>query len=403
MNAANLQDDGVMMRSFGTRLVLILVFYSVLSPFFLVSKSALFAAAGSDKGEARPIWDEGIAYLFAMLKSKDGAFDVQKVSGLLDFVVSEKGGETNQNPGKRENSTGAYFFSDVKEPLFKVIKYAYNPKIPTYVTLPSVIRLGGWQVKPTGPVANLWEKVGDVKVPLVMRGVEYEEITPDMTTGTYYRYDMDRLMVLLKYRGKVFFISVTRQMNPSTVGKQGVIIGPDTDWNYFYSGQKGLNKAGLGWVSAYMYDASSVSILFEIGASKTQTRFATFKWLRAGWGGVNMVRQENIIEGGKRFASGFKKVMESPQLPEAEHLIDIYAGIKSLSEQELTARLQSIGKALQKLSRMDPGLSRRDFREMIESGKYLREMSREEREDLLMSEFVKFAIGKSSFLDKSPL
>jgi hypothetical protein len=403
MNAANLLDEGVVMRLFRTRLVLILAFFSVLTPFFLISESTLFAAAGSDKGEARPIWDEGIEFLFAMLKSKDSPFDVQKVSGLLDFVVSEKGGEANLDPGKRENATGAYFFSDVKAPLSKVIKYAYNPKIPAYVTLPSVIRLGGWQVKPTGPAANLWEKVGDMKVPLMMRGIEYEEITPDLTTGAYYRYDMDRLMVLLKYRGKDFFISVTRQIQPSTVGRQGVIIGPDSDWNYFYSGQKGLNQAGLGWVSSYMYDAFSVSILFEPGASKTQTRFVTFKWLRAGWGGINMVRQENIIEGCKRFASGFKKVLESPKLPEAEHLIDMYARIKSLSDQDLTARLQPIGKALQKLSRTDPGLSRSDFRELIESGKYLLGMSREERENLLMSEVMKLAIGKPSFLDKSPL
>lgn len=391
------------MRSFGTRLVLILAIFFVWTPFFIISEGTLFAAVGSDKGDARPIWEEGIAYLFSALKSKGSSFDVQKVSGLLDFVVSEKGGEANLDPGKRENATGAYFFSDVKAPLSKVIKYAYNPMIPAYVTLPSVIRLGGWQVKPTGPAANVWEKVGDVKVPLMMRGIEYEEITPDTTTGAYYRYDMDRLMVLLKYRGKVFFISATRQMNPSTVGKQGVIIGPDSDWNYFYSGQKGLNQAGLGWVSSYMYDASSVSILFEHGASKTQTRFTTFKWLRAGWGGINMVKRVNIIEGCKRFATGFKKVMESPQLPEAEHLIGMYTGIKNLSDQDLTARLQPIGKALQKLSRTDPGLSRNDFRELIESGKYLRGMSREEQENLLMSEYMKFAIGKSSFLERSPL
>jgi len=39
---------------------------------------------------------------------------------------------------------------------------------------------------------------------------------------------------------------------------------------------------------------------------------------------------------------------------------------------------------------------------MIESGKYLSRMSREERENLLMSEFVKLAIGKTSFLDRVP-
>jgi hypothetical protein len=391
------------MKSFGTTLVLIVAFLFAGMPFFLISEGALFAAGVSDKGDAPPVWEEGIAHLFSVLKSKESALDIQRVSGLLDFVVSDKGGEAGLDLGKRENATGAYFFSDVKAPLSKVIKYAYNPKIPSYVTLPSVIRLGGWQVKPTGPADNLWERVGDIKTPLILRGVEYEEITPDTTTGAYYRYDMDRLMVLLKYRGKVFFISVTRQMNPSTVGKQGVIIGPDTDWNYFYSGQKGLNKAGLGWVSSYMYDAASVSILFEPGASVTQTRFSTFKWLRAGWGGINMVKQANIIEGCKRFASGFKKILESPRLPEAERLIDMHAGIKNLSDQDLNTRIQPVGRALQKLSRTDPGLSRSDFRELIESGKYLRDMNREEQENLLMSEYIKFAIGKSSFLDRSPL
>ena len=389
------------MKSFGKRWILILAFFPGLTLSFFVPGGTLFAAVGSDKSEARPIWDEGITYLFTILTSRETSFDVQKVSGLLEFAISEKGSEAKMKPGERENATGAYFFTDVKAPLSKVVKYAYNPKIPAYITLPSVVRFGGWQVKPTGTVTSFWEKVGDVKVPLMMRGVEYEEITPDMTTGAYYRYTMDRLMVLLHYRGKDIFISVTRQKSPSTVGQKGAIIGPDTDWNYFYSGKKGLSKTGLGWVNSYMYDAFSVSILFEPGASKTQTRYMAFKWLRAGWGGINMVKQENIIEGCNRFASGFKKVLESPQLPEAEHLIDVYARIKGLSDQDLTAKLQPIGRALQKLSRTDPALSRRDFQDMIESGKYLDGMSREERENLLMAELMKLSLGKPSFLEKS--
>jgi len=391
-----------MIKLFGARLALILTLLCGSAPFFLIPASALFAVVGPDKSVLRPGWNKGVDYLAAMLVSRETFFDTQKVSDLLDFVVSAKGGDANLDPGNRENATGAYFFSDVKVPLSRVVKYAYNPKIPAYVTIRSVIRFGGWKVKPTGPFDNLWEKVGDVRDPLIIRGVEYEEITPDLTTGGYYRYDVDRLMVLLNYRGKDFFLSVAGQKKPSTVGRKGAIIGPDTDWNYFYSGQKGLNKAGLGWVSSYMYDAFSVSILFEPGVSKAQTRYVTFKWLRAGWGGINMVRRENIIEGCKRFALGFKKILESPQLPEAERLIDTYAQIKSLSDQELITRLQPIGKALKILCRTDPALSNSDFQDMIESGRYLGGMSREEQENLLMSEFVKLAIGKKSFLDRLP-
>ena len=388
------------MKSFSKR-VLILVFIFGLMPIFLFPGNGLSAADGSGRSEAPPVWDDGISYLLAMLRNREASFDVQKLSGLLDFVASEKSGDTNLDPGKRENATGAYFFVDVKAPLSKVIKYAYNPRIPAYLTLPSVVRLCGWQVKPTGPVSSLWKKVGNVNDPLMLRGVEYEEITPDLTTGAYYRYSMDRMMILLKYQGRDYFISVTRQKNPSNVGKKGAIIGPDTDWNYFYSGQQGLNTTGLGWVSSYMYDAFSVSLLFEQGTSKTRTRLVTFKWLRAGWNGLNMVKRENILEGCKRFALGFRKVLESPRLPQAERLIEVYAKIKGLPDQDLTARLQPIDAALQKLCRTDPNLSRKDFKDIIESGKYLAGMSREEREGLLMTEYMKLAIGKPSYLNKT--
>lgn len=359
------------------------------------------ASAGTDKAEGRPAWDEGVAYLLTSLKTRDAAFDARKVTGLLDFVASDKGGDANLNPGKRENATGAYFFADVKAPLAKVIRYAYNPRIPAALTLPSVVRLCGWQVKPPSPFGELAEKIGNVKEPLVMRGIEYEEITPDLTTGAYYRYDMDRLMVLINHRGRDFFISVTRQKKPSTVGHKGAIIGPDTDWTYFYSGEKGLSKTGLGWVNSYMYDAFSVAIFFEPVPGQPKSRCTTFKWLNAGWGGINMVKRENILEGCRRFASGFKRILESPQLPEAEQLIDLYARIRALSDQDLTAKLQPIIGALKRLSRTDPALSRSDFQELIESGEYLNTMGRTEREHLLMSESVKLTIGKPSLLDKA--
>ena len=89
-------------------------------------------------------------------------------------------------------------------------------------------------------------------------------------------------------------------------------------------------------------------------------------------------------------------------MPEADQLIDLYARIKGLSDQGLITRLRPIETALRKLSRTDPILSQKDFRELIESGRYLGGMDREERENLLMAEAVKLAIGKISFLDRIP-
>jgi len=66
----------------------------------------------------------------------------------------------------------------------------------------------------------------------------------------------------------------------------------------------------------------------------------------------------------------FQKDLESPQLPEAEQLIDTYARIKGLSDQELITRLQPIGKALKNFPEQTLPFERR-FSDMIESGKYL--------------------------------
>lgn len=388
------------MKSFDRGGLLILSFLLVIMTGLSVPGGAPAAAGDAEGSAGRPAWEEGISYLLGMLTAKENSLDAAKVSGLLDFALAERGAAPTMKPADREGATGAYFFTDVKAPLSKVIRYAYNPQIPAYLTLPSVVRFGGWQAKPSGTSGSFWEKVGEVKTPLLMRGIEYEEITPDLTTGAYYRYTMDRLMVLLNHKGKDFFLSVTRQKSPSTVGRKGAVIGPDSDWNYFYSGQKGLSKTGLGWVDSYMYDASSVIVLFEPFAKK-QTRYMSFKWLRAGWGGINMVKRENILEGCRRFAAGFKMVMESPQLPEADRFIDAYARVKALPDQELIARLKPIGQALQKLSRTDPALANRDFQELIQKGTYVEGMSREEREHLLMAEWMKLSLGKHSFLDKT--
>ena len=51
------------MKAFRTIWLLILAFSLGLMPGFLIPGGALYAAAGSDKSEARPIWDDGIAYL----------------------------------------------------------------------------------------------------------------------------------------------------------------------------------------------------------------------------------------------------------------------------------------------------------------------------------------------------
>jgi hypothetical protein len=164
-----------------------------------------------------------------------------------------------------------------------------------------------------------------------MRGVVYRRVTPDLTTGAYYRYDMDRLMVLHEPPGRDYFVSVTGQKNPSTVGPQGRDHRPGCGLELFSSGQKGLSKSGLGWVSP----TSTTPVHHDpvrTGPTKAQTRNVTFKRLRAGWAGSTLVQAGNILEGCRRFAQGFKKT-SSPRSSRGGHLSDTYARIKTLPDQ----------------------------------------------------------------------
>jgi hypothetical protein len=53
----------------------------------------------------------------------------------------------------------------------------------------------------------------------------------------------------------------------------------------------------------------------EIDPVTTKVRCAVFKWLRAGWSGINMVRSKHIYNGLKRFAKPLKEILEYPSLP----------------------------------------------------------------------------------------
>jgi hypothetical protein len=81
----------------------------------------------------------------------------------------------------------------------------------------------------------------------------------------------------------------------SDVGKKGYVMGTDDDWDYFYSGKPGLTIPALGWVKSYMYGSSGINIYEEIDPQAGKVRCAVFKWLRAGWSGVNMVRRVYIF------------------------------------------------------------------------------------------------------------
>ena len=186
-----------------------------------------------------------------------------------------------------------------------MLEYLYNPRIPSYLLMPSSLRASSWTQFAAGrenleQIAGLYESLAD---PVTIAGIEREMITPDANTGGYYTYDTDRVLILFRRGTDRVLLSVSRQKDASEVGRKGGVVGDDANWNYLFSEECGLTRSGLGWVKSYMYGACSVTVYVQPDDPKKPLRVAMYKWLRAGWAGMNMVKENHILGGVKRYVS----------------------------------------------------------------------------------------------------
>ncbi|WP_432738382.1 hypothetical protein [Maridesulfovibrio sp. FT414] len=341
---------------------------------------------------------EGIDYLFATLSGKGSSFEAARVAGLISYVDNSAPTDELIDLPKRESANGAAMRMTVNADLKRILEYTYNPDIPNYAIYPSVIRVSGWYPDSQfiAEKAQPWKYLGDCDTPKVWRGKEFEVNTPDSFGGAYYRYDLNRLLVLLKYEGRDVFLSVSRQADESTVGMKGLVVD-DNQWNYFYSGIPGLTKGGIGWMDTFMYDSMSVYVYIQDREHPEKTVNYLFKWLRAGWAGLNVVRPKHIFEGSQRFARAFSTLMESENLPEPQELALKVKAIESMPEEEVEARISEYSKEVEKYASKHPVLSDK-FPEVYADGKYADKFTREERIGVLVKEYVKQTMGKQCLI-----
>ncbi len=346
---------------------------------------------------AKPVV-QGLEYLLGLVVDKSAAFEPSKVQEVISYVDSSAPTDELIKLPRYDSANGAGMRMDVHAGLKRILEYAYNPAIPNYAVYPSVIRISGWlpgsqffaqRVEP-------WKYLDDCYTPKVWRGREYEVNTPDSFGGAYYKYDLERLMVLMKYQGRNVFISISRQLDKSSVGRKGLVVD-DNQWNYFYSGIPGLTTGGMGWMDTYMYSSASVYVYIEDPDNSENTVNFLFKWLKAGWAGLNVVRPKHIFEGSQRFANAFKVLMESSDLPSPEVLAGRVGQIEAMSDEAIALKMDKYAKAVEKMSSRHPELSD-EFPEVYEDGKYADEFTREERIGILVKEYVKQAMGKQCLI-----
>lgn len=323
--------------------------------------------------------------------------DIQAVATLVDYVLGPKSNKEADLP-KLQEASGAYYESDTRINFSNFLQYSYSHQIPSVLTSPASLRYSLWTGLPgeAQKMPNSWKLVLPAGKPLIIHGLQRDGITPDLTTGVYYEYDLKRTFILLNHKGRQVFITISKQSDISDIGKKGVILGNDDDWNYYYSGVPGSAKAGMGWVKSYIYDFFSVGVHVESGSSPSMVRSGVFQWIRAGWSGINFVQTSHIIKGMKRNAKNSKTILESPSLPAPNQIVSTYQRLSALPKNDLIERYTALQQARQSLAFLSGKIKTNEIKKQASYTNTPKEQIVEE----LMLEYFKITLGKSSLLGK---
>jgi len=340
----------------------------------------------------------GLQHLFDLADpDKNVTFDPHRIAAVLDFVETPKKVEALYYSNVIRGLTSAYYDFDIHIDFKTMVDYAFNPAIPGIATSPSSMRLFKW-IDSAGdelPHPRVGQHLENLNSPVVLKGLQYVEITPDLNSGAYYGYNLHQILLLFKHHQRDIIVTVSQQVDVSTVGKKGYVLGTDSDWDYLYTNKTGLTLPALGWVNSYMYDSRGINIYVVMDSSAHQIRCAAFKWLRAGWSGINMVQKKHIYRGLKRFGATYKEIFESPLLPPADKLAEAFARIRGLSRDVLRSKMEIYSNLLK--SRYDSGRQRSKKwpAKLFESKDHWHQMSNEEMESAMFIEYLKYALGKT--------
>ena len=374
--------------------------YSICLLILLLCLSLFLQAHASGEAEQDP---EDLIPAFDNLLSltKNGSqtpLDAGLVEMLLNFVASSKNLGKSLSLGKRQGGASDYYEFKIDRPLKEVLKVVFSKDIPSYIMAPSTLRLSYWieangQKQPLELNPDILEASSE---PVVMRGLEFLENTPDLNSGAYYSYKLDRAFIFTRHRGNRVLISTSDQRDRSSVGKKALILGSDDNWNYLYTGEKGCTLAGLGWTRSFMYHSSAIIVYYESLDPYPQVKYAIFKWLRAGWSGFNFVKPHYVRKGAKRYAKAFKEIIESPYLQDVSGFSETFRKIKNLSTEELRRKAGLYFRELRDRHHEDNRLSMKWFIKLFKDDLYLESLTRQELEAIANLEYLKYVLGKTS-------
>ncbi|MHB8137879.1 MAG: hypothetical protein ACYDGO_05760 [Smithellaceae bacterium] len=336
--------------------------------------------------------------LVSFCNNPRAGLDLRAVTTLVDYVLEPKSLKEAALP-IIQDATGAYFESDIRISFADFLNYSYNSTIPSAVTSPSSLRYSRSIGIPgnTNKMPVNWILPAPGGSPVIINELLRNGNTPDQTTGVYYEYDVKRTLILLNHKGRQVLITISKQVDVSDVGKKGFIVGSDDDWNYYYSGDPGSAKTGLGWVKSYIYDFFSVGVYINSSSSPAMVRSGFFQWIRAGWSGVNFVQPQHVIKGMNRHNRNHKAILESPNLPASSEIASAYQRLSALPQSDLTKRYAVLQQARQSLALKGGKIKTDEIKKQNDYFNAPKEQIIEE----LMVEYLKLALGKPSPIAKN--
>jgi len=346
--------------------------------------------------------ETGIGHLMDFCKADGnaGKIDLKTIDPLLLFVV-QAGNMASAVPAERQNAKGSFLGYQIERPLGDVIRYVYNSRIPEGAINASSVNYSFWKEVDgkSRSLPDMWKYLEDLQEPKVSRGVVHEFISPDLHTGSYYEYDLKRAFLIYRRGTQRVFISLSRQLGPSEVGKKGFIVGDDHQWNYLYTQEMGIDKAGIGWAKTKIYGYLSACIFISDDTRPGKVKVGVFQWLKAGWLGINMVNSDHIRKGMERYASQFKGLMEASRIPKPTVLEEVYGTLNRTDTALLRQKALDVTRHILEKARKDQDLCKKKAIQGMDAQAYVNGMDRPQLLTVLMREYVKFCLGKETPLN----
>ena len=278
--------------------------------------------------------NQALDYLKEAVKAPEGDPDRGGMETLLSYL---DGVAPNQKVWETDDEawgTGVGVSFTINSSLAKLMGYLYNPSIAVEAVIPGVVR---------SETENRWIGNGDYQAftsladsPITVRRDYRMAITPDGNSGAYYTYDQHELTTAGVWQGRRFLLTVSYQPEASDVGRKGYPVATREGGEiYSYSGKKGLTLMGLGWVDSYIYKSIAITLYVEREPGSSSLKGLSFKWLKAGWKGANMVKDYHIENGIVRFAEHLNFFLNQETAPTPQALAEICDRVKLLTTEAL--------------------------------------------------------------------